>query len=75
MTGEPNNLEIPEELITINTPAEAHFWAKRLSISPFTLFQLLKTVGNRLTDIVDFLHRGESMPLKKKNKLKESTIL
>ena len=62
MTGEKNIRELPDTIITINTPGDAHYWSKRLSISPFTLFHLLRTVGNSLRDIVEFLHKSEPIP-------------
>ena len=76
MTGEKNILELPDNIITINTALDAHYWSERLSISPFTLFHLLRTVGNRLSDIVEFLHKPESIPLTQRTKSpKEFTIL
>jgi hypothetical protein len=76
MTGEKNIFELPGTIITINTPIDAHYWSKRLSISPFTLFHLLRTVGNHLTEIVEFLHKTDPTALTRPTKpVKEFTIL
>jgi hypothetical protein len=76
MACEQNILEIHDDTITINTPADAHYWAQRLSISSFTLFHLVRTVGNRLTDIVEFLHKADPLTLRRpKSGTKVFTIL
>jgi len=76
MACEKNILEIHDDAITINTPADAHYWSRRLSISSFTLFHLVTTVGNRLTDIVEFLHKTDPIILARPtNGPKEFTIL
>jgi hypothetical protein len=76
MTGERNILEIPDNTITINTGSDAQYWSKRLLISPFTLFHLVRTVGNRLSDIVEFLHKTEYITSTQQTKSpKEFTIL
>ena len=76
MTGEKNILELPDNIITINTALDAHYWSERLSISPFTLFHVVRTVGNRLSVIVEFLHRTESTTLTPRTQTpKEVTIL
>jgi hypothetical protein len=65
-------MHIPEELrhlndeiIVITGRSDIDFWCRRLSISPFTLFQLLRTVGNSARQIVDFLHKNEKERLDK----------
>jgi hypothetical protein len=76
MAGQKHILEIPENIITVNTPADARYWSERLSISSFTLFHLLKTVGNHLTEVVEFLHKTDATPLARPGKsVKEFTIL
>jgi hypothetical protein len=44
------------DCIEINTSSDATYWCKRFSISPFTLFQLIKNVGNSASAIEDLLH-------------------
>ena len=44
------------DCIEINTSSDAAYWCKRFSISPFTLFQLIKNVGNSARAIEDLLH-------------------
>ena len=50
---------VSDETIMINRPADIVYWAERLSVSPFTLFHLLKTVGNSAREIGEFLHKQE----------------
>jgi hypothetical protein len=52
-----------DELILINGRADIDFWCRRFSISAFTLFQLLKTVGNDARQIGEFLHKSEEESL------------
>jgi hypothetical protein len=54
---------IPEEpqdpkgdTIVIAGRSDVDFWCQRLSISPFTLFHLLRSVGNNVSQIGEFLH-------------------
>ena len=76
MTGEKNILELPDNIISINTALDAYYWSERLSVSPFTLFHVLRTVGNRLSSVVEFLHKSESTSLMQRTKPpKEVTIL
>ena len=76
MACDKNILEIDDRMIAINTPADVRYWSERLSISSFTLFHLLRTVGNRLTDVVEFLHKTEPLTLTRPmNGAKTSTIL
>jgi hypothetical protein len=76
MTGEKNILKLPDNIISINTALDAHYWSERLSVSPFTLFHVLRTVGNRLSSVVEFLHKSESTSLIQRAKSsKEVTIL
>jgi hypothetical protein len=48
-----------DEIIVISGRSDIDFWCRRFSISPFTLFQLLKTVGNDARQIGEFLHKNE----------------
>ena len=48
-----------DEIIVISGRSDVGFWCRRFSISPFTLFQLLRTVGNDARQIGDFLHKNE----------------
>jgi Protein of unknown function (DUF3606) len=76
MTSQKDTLALTDDIITINTPSDTHYWCERLAVSPFTLFYLLKTVGNNATEIVEFLHKTDSIRLKQTIKpLKEFTIL
>jgi hypothetical protein len=44
------------DCIEINKSSDATYWCKRFSVSPFTLFQLIKNVGNSARAIEDLLH-------------------
>ena len=44
------------DCIEINKSSDATYWCKRFSITPFTLFQLIKNVGNSARAIEDLLH-------------------
>lgn len=44
------------DCISINARGDIHFWCQRFAVSPFTLYQLLKNVGNSVRKIEKFLH-------------------
>jgi hypothetical protein len=50
---------LPDERIVITDRSDIDFWCQHFSISPFTLFHLLKTVGNDPKQIGEFLHIKE----------------
>ena len=54
-----------DEIIIISGRSDIDFWCRRFSVSPFTLFQLLKTVGNDARQIGEFLHKNEGEKLDK----------
>ena len=54
-----------DETIVITGRSDIDFWCQRFSISPYTLFQLLKTVGNSARQIGDFIHNTEKERLDK----------
>ena len=49
------------DCISINGQSDIDYWAQRFSVSPFTLFQLLKNTGNSAPRIEEYL-RGKSRP-------------
>jgi len=57
-----------EDVIIISGRADAHYWCKQFSISPFTLFHLLKTVGNRVSQLEEFLHNHREVKLENEPK-------
>jgi hypothetical protein len=76
MPSQKNILLPLDDLIIINTPSDTQYWCRRFSISPFTLFHLLKTVGNRVSEIGEFLHKPDIASLRPYRKpMKELTIL
>jgi hypothetical protein len=48
-----------EKPIVLTSRSDIDFWCHRFSISPFTLFYLLKTVGNSAGQIGEFLRKSE----------------
>ena len=53
----PENLpRLDDDIIVIRGRSDTDFWCQRFSVSPFTLFHLLKTVGNSASQIGEFLH-------------------
>ena len=65
-----------DEVIVISGRSDIDFWCQRISISPFTLYHLLKTVGNDARQIGEFLHKNEGERLEKIGEpLKGVTIL
>ena len=73
-----NNLRtVAAGVVTINGRPALEYWCDRFSVSPFTLFQLLKTVGNSATEIGEFLHKSrlEAGEQKFKKSLSSSNIL
>lgn len=65
-------MDIPEDLprleddiIVIAGRSDIDFWCHRFSISPFTLFHLLRTVGNSARQIGEFLHKEKEERLDK----------
>jgi hypothetical protein len=62
-----DNLEVPSRLvddtITIAGRSDIDFWCRTFSISPFTLFYVMKTVGNSARHIGDFLHKDQGVKL------------
>jgi hypothetical protein len=65
-----------EDIIAINGASDINYWSDRFSVSPFTLFHLLKTVGNSASKIGEFLHRQEQEQFEEVNQQKkDSTIL
>ena len=61
------------DCIDINTSSDATYWCKRFSISPFTLFQLIKNLGNSARTIEDFLHdHKRTSLLEKREKARRS---
>ena len=44
------------DCITSKDRSVINYWCERLSISPFTLFHVMKTVGNNITKIEEFLY-------------------
>jgi hypothetical protein len=60
----PEYLPGPEDdVIVIKGRSDTDYWCQRFGISPFTLCHLLKTVGNRASQIVDFLHKHQGEAL------------
>jgi hypothetical protein len=52
------------DCIEVNKSSDVTYWCKRFSISPFTLFQLIKNVGNSARAIEDLLHNhNKNRPL------------
>jgi len=54
-----NLLPSVDDTIVINGPSSVYIWCHRFSISPFTLFHLLKTVGNSAREIEELLHKHQ----------------
>jgi hypothetical protein len=78
MSSQNNLRTVAEGIVTINGRSALEYWCDRFSVSPFTLFQLLKTVGNNATEIGEFLHKHcveEAGENKIKKSLSSSTIL
>jgi hypothetical protein len=76
MSSPKEYLVTNNDIITIHSPSDTHYWCKWFSISPFTLFHLLKTVGNSATEIGEFLHNHEVIRLGQVNRpTKDFTIL
>lgn len=50
------NQQADNDCIEINMNSDVTYWCQRFSISPFTLFQLMKNLGNSARAIEDFLH-------------------
>jgi hypothetical protein len=48
-----------DDIIVITGRSDIDFWCQRFSISPYTLFQLLRTVGNSARQIGEFLHKNQ----------------
>ena len=44
------------DCITSQDRSAINYWCEKLSVSPFTLFHVMKTVGNNITLIEEFLH-------------------
>jgi hypothetical protein len=64
------------DVVTIHSTSDARYWSQYFSISPFTLFQLLKIVGNNVNEIGEFLHsHHEARRLNQLGKSKEYIIL
>lgn len=55
--------DFSEDVIVVHTAADTHYWCERFSISPFTLFHLLNTVGNRASQIEEFIHSHDAVRL------------
>jgi hypothetical protein len=53
-----NKKYIPDDndCITSKDRSVIDYWCERLSISPFTLFHVMRTVGNNITKIEEFLY-------------------
>lgn len=51
-------LDLKDEIIVITGRSDIDFWCQRFSISAFSLFHLLRTVGNSARQIGEFLHRN-----------------
>lgn len=54
-----------DDIIVITGRSDVDFWCQRFSISPYTLFQLVRTVGNNVRQIVEFLHKNQEERLDK----------
>jgi len=48
-----------DDIIVITGRSDIDFWCQRFAISPYTLFQLLRTVGNSARQIGEFLHKNQ----------------
>lgn len=48
---------VSKDTIVLNRPADVVYWAERFSVSPFTLFHLIRNVGNNAREIGEFLHK------------------
>jgi hypothetical protein len=65
-----------DEIIVITGRSDIDFWCQRFSISPYTLFQLMRTVGNSARQIGDFIHKNEKERLDKvEESIKNISIL
>jgi hypothetical protein len=53
------NLLTTNNCITIRGRFDIEYWCERLAVSPFTLFHLVRTVGNNVTAVEDFIHTSE----------------
>lgn len=49
---------IPENIDCIESKDRSviNYWCEKLSVSPFTLFHVIKTVGNNINMVEEFLH-------------------
>ena len=66
----PEHLQpFEDDNIIIAGRSDIDFWCLKFSITPFTLFHLLKTVGNSARQIGDFLHKEQGVGL---NRAEES---
>jgi hypothetical protein len=54
---------IPENNDCIETKDRSvlNYWCEKLAISPFALFHVIKTVGNNVTKIEEFLHNQSAV--------------
>jgi hypothetical protein len=65
-----------QDIVLIKGPSDIKYWSQRFSVAPFTLFHVMRTVGNCITDIGEFLHKNNLMdPEGTENLKKDSTIL
>lgn len=48
------------DCISTKDRSDIMYWCDRLSVSPFSLFHLIKTVGNSVTKIEEFIHTSET---------------
>jgi hypothetical protein len=48
-----------DDIIVITGRSDIDFWCQRFSISPYTLFQMLRNVGNSARQIGEFLHKNQ----------------
>jgi deferrochelatase/peroxidase EfeB len=68
--------QFDDDKIIINGRSDIDFWCLRFSISPFTLFHLLRTVGNSARQIGEFLHKDQGVRLDRAEEpLKNISIL
>jgi hypothetical protein len=65
-----------DDRIAINGASSINYWSNRFLVSPFTLFHLLRIVGNSVSKIGEFLHRQEQEQFEAVNQQKKDlTIL
>jgi hypothetical protein len=78
MSSQNNLWTAAGDVVIINGRSSLLYWCERFSVAPFTLFHLLKTVGNSATEIGEFLHKHNMADIagkQSKKSLSNYTIL